>query len=146
MIEIEFVGTNSLAGRVIKWGTMSDIDHAQFVLADGRRLGAMPGQGVAYGPPPAAGATVERHKIDAPQSVIDFAVEQLGKPYDWGAVLAIGARITLNRDWRETDRWFCSELVAAAFEAGGVPLVHARDLAVITPRDLTLSTRLNPAS
>ena len=144
MIEIEFVGTSSLAGRAIKWGTMSDIDHVQFVLPDGRRLGAMPGVGVAYASAPDASATVRRYQIDAPKEVLDFAKSQRGKPYDLGAVLAIAARITLGRNWRDASKWFCSELVAATFAAAGHPLLKAGNLAVITPRDLELSPYLIP--
>lgn len=150
MIEIEFVGTNSLWGRIIKWGTMSDIDHAQFVLPDGRRLGAMPGIGVAYAGAPPPGATVLRYRLDAPATVLDLAIafarRQRGKPYDLGAVLAIAARVRPHRDWRRADKWFCSELIAAACEAGGVPLLAGDNPGVITLRDLTLSPLLVPIS
>ena len=142
MIEIEFVGTKSFWGRIIKWGTMSDIDHVQFVLPDGRRLGAMPGVGVSYGPAPDASATVRRYRIDASGEVLAFARSQRGKPYDLGAVLAIGLRIRLGRNWRDARRWFCSELVAACCAQAGHPLLMADNLAVITPRDLELSPHL----
>lgn len=144
MIEIEFVGTRTLWGSIIKWGTMSDIDHVQFVLADGRRLGAMPGAGVTFGPPPPADATVHRYGLDASPEVLAYAYSQIGKPYDLGAVLAIAARMTLGHDWRRADKWFCSELVAACFSIAGRPLISASDLCVITPRDLTLSPYLIP--
>ena len=144
MIEIEFVGTRTLWGSIIKWGTMSDIDHVQFVLPDGRRLGAMPGAGVSFGQAPDASSTVHRFGLDASPRALAYAYSQIGKPYDLGAVLAIATRRTLGHDWRRANRWFCSELVAACCEVGGRPLLAARDLCVITPRDLTLSPYLIP--
>jgi hypothetical protein len=144
MIDIEFVGDRSLTGRIIKWGTMSDIDHVQFVLPDGHRLGASFGTGVAILPPPAPGDVVRRYVLDAPATVLDFALAQIGKPYDLGAVLAIALRVTCDRNWRRPDKWFCSELVAAACEAGGRALLDAHDLTVITPRDVALSPLLIP--
>lgn len=42
-----------------------------------------------------------------PQAIIDAAMTQLGKPYDFLAILGIG----LKRDWQEDDKWVCSELI-----------------------------------
>lgn len=144
MIEIEFVGTRSLWGSIIKWGTMSDIDHVQFVLSNGDRLGAMPGVGVSFGSAPRPTDTVHRFGLDAPDATLSYALDQVGKPYDLGAVLAIAMRRPLHHDWRQADRWFCSELVAACCEQAGRPLLAAPDLTVITPRDLMLSPYLIP--
>jgi hypothetical protein len=41
-----------------------------------------------------------------------FARAQLGKPYDKLAILAF----LVDRNWRDEDAWFCSELVAASLE------------------------------
>ena len=43
-----------------------------------------------------------------------FLKAQLGKPYDWTALL----KLVFQRDWQENDSWFCSELVEAAVVAG----------------------------
>ena len=68
-----------------------------------------------------------------PELVIAAAGSQVGKPYDWQGVVGIGVR----RKWQDMDAWFCSELVAWAFQEAGQPLfrVHAWR---ITPRDLYL--------
>ena len=75
--------------------------------------------------------------IDVPvrdaRAVIAAADTQLGKPYDYTGVLGIG----LRRRWQQTDRWFCSELVAWAFARGGTPLMRVQEWR-ITPRDLYL--------
>lgn len=59
-----------------------------------------------------------------------FLVKQLGKKYDWLALVAM----PFLRNWGKPDRWFCSELVAAALKAGGRPLRIEGHR--VTPRDL----------
>jgi hypothetical protein len=63
-----------------------------------------------------------------------FLQEQNGKPYDWRAILSFGLG---ERDWREQDSWFCSELLCRALEVAGL-LELPDDIPVwrITPRDL----------
>lgn len=68
-----------------------------------------------------------------PGAVIAAARTQVGKPYDWLGVAGIG----LRRRWQDADRWFCSELIAWAFEQGGAPLFRGQPWR-ITPRDLYL--------
>ncbi|MEW6612718.1 MAG: YiiX/YebB-like N1pC/P60 family cysteine hydrolase [Pseudomonadota bacterium] len=67
-----------------------------------------------------------------PAAVLAAAASQLGKPYDWTAVLGLG----LRRDWQEEDAWFCSELVAWAFQHAGEPLFRAEVLRRVTPQHL----------
>lgn len=43
---------------------------------------------------------------------IDFHRAQLGKPYDWRAIVDFG----IQRNWREDDAWFCSEEGTTAIE------------------------------
>ncbi|HYT41353.1 MAG TPA: hypothetical protein VEP90_03310, partial [Methylomirabilota bacterium] len=45
-----------------------------------------------------------------------FLYEQIGKPYDYKA--AFGGFI-FNSEWRNPNKWFCSELVAAGLEEAG---------------------------
>ncbi len=157
MITIQVSATNQIGAKVIQVGTWSWADHVDFVLPDGSLLGALAldpsGKftkdcfrkgGVQIHPmmPIAHYSRVERYNIDAPSSVLDYALSQVGKPYDWKGIFAF---VSHNRDWQEDDAWFCSELVAFSFEQAGFPLV--RDVAYrITPRDLLLSTLLTFAS
>lgn len=62
-------------------------------------------------------------------AAIQFARDQIGKPYDFGGVIAIPFH---QRDWHDPNRWFCFELVAAAFEAGGTPLFRKDALYRVT--------------
>lgn len=64
----------------------------------------------------------------------EFLRAQLGKSYDLTAIEALVAQ----RDWREPDSWFCSELQTAALESAGLLLELAADVWKITPRDLLL--------
>lgn len=45
-----------------------------------------------------------------------FAEAQIGKPYDWGAVLGLIAR---EYGWADTSKWYCSELLEATLAAAG---------------------------
>lgn len=64
------------------------------------------------------------------QAAIDFAREQLGKPYDYGGVISW----SWGAGWQDSRRWFCSELTAAALAHAGIiaaPKAHR-----ISPGDL----------
>lgn len=63
-----------------------------------------------------------------------WLLAQLGKRYDWTALVGLVMR---SRRWADPSAWFCSELVAAAIAAGGLPL-FSEEVARITPRDLAL--------
>jgi len=67
-----------------------------------------------------------------PQAVIAAAASQIGKPYDYTAIVGLG----LHRDWQEDDAWFCSELVAWSFQHAGEPLFRAECLRRVTPQHL----------
>jgi uncharacterized protein YycO len=68
----------------------------------------------------------------------EFAEKQLGKPYDYTALLGIMFR----RDWQDDRRWFCSELVASALMAGGTYPLH-KATGRVTVQDLLESPVLN---
>ena len=46
----------------------------------------------------------------------DFLVDQVGKPYDWLAILSFAVRFRM----RLRNHWFCSELVQSALEGAGI--------------------------
>ena len=48
-----------------------------------------------------------------------FMVAQIGKPYDWRAIASIAAWWA-SSNWRNSDAWYCSELILAACEAAGL--------------------------
>jgi hypothetical protein len=46
----------------------------------------------------------------------DYALKQVGKPYDKLAILAFFT----DRNWRDDDAWFCDELYLACLEQAGL--------------------------
>ena len=67
-----------------------------------------------------------------PSAVIAAAAGEVGKPYDYTALVGLA----LRRDWQACDAWFCSELVAWAFDAAGQPLLRAEVVRRVTPQHL----------
>lgn len=145
MITLQFSSTKEYSSRLIRFFTWSWASHVDFVLPDGKLLGALAlegGGGVQYHDlhKPSYYTRVERYEVDAPDSVLDFAKSQIGKPYDWAGIFGVVAR---NRSWERDDRWFCSELAAWSFQQAGVPLLHEVSYR-ITPRDVLISPLLKP--
>lgn len=70
------------------------------------------------------------------QSAWDFALSQVGKPYDVSAIFGIAFR----GDWEESSKWFCSELVATA--VSHERCIFRPDLSRVTPEMLY---RLHPS-
>ena len=67
-----------------------------------------------------------------------FVESQIGKPYDYGAVLSF---FWPWRDWQSFAAWDCAELLAQAFvECGKYPKKLAFQASKFTPRDLRLLT------
>ncbi|MCK7542965.1 hypothetical protein MLC59_02115 [Marinobacter bryozoorum] len=91
---------------------------------------------------PAAGYTdrySETETVELPgdeTAARDFLRRQLGKKYDWMALVALPFRTT----WQSPHRWFCSELVAKALSHAGVLSLPYKAWRV-TPRDLHLVLR-----
>jgi uncharacterized protein YycO len=135
IITLQFSRDEGWGSRIIRWFTWSDYSHVDFVLWDGTLLGARTDGGVQVRKRDYKKfAAVKKYQVEAPGDVIAFALSQVGKPYDRTGIVNFG----LHRDWRAKDSWFCSELVAAAFESAGRPLLQG-DYRRITPRDLMLS-------
>lgn len=124
--------------RLIRWETFSPYSHAAFEFDDGFQIGAESGGVGVY--PPSPGTVITRFDVDGLdiEKAVDAACSQVGKPYDWTAI----AGLVMRRDWRETDSWFCSELVAWACEQAGTPLLRANRLNRITPGQIALSPLL----
>jgi uncharacterized protein YycO len=73
--------------------------------------------------------------IDIPcdeEAAWSWAAAQVGKPYDLTALFGWLS----GRDWQEEDSWFCSELVAAAFDKAGSPLFREGTMSRVTPQHL----------
>jgi uncharacterized protein YycO len=120
MIQLRFTRNKGIVSRIIRAATWSQYSHVEFMLDNGY-LGALGKGGVLlrsfdYAPEDEFVyrgidcTPTQQLKVEA------FAAKQIGKPYDWGAVFGVA----LHRDWHQADHWFCSELIMASLEAGGL--------------------------
>ena len=125
-IILQFVGAADLGGKIINWFDHGPFAHVDTVMEDGSLLGARSDVWAGV----AAGVQIRPHDympfanpvravLDAPDTVVGayytFVQAQIGKPYDMTGVVGFA----VGRDWRNTNAWFCSELVAAALEESG---------------------------
>lgn len=122
MIRIVFRLGAARSSRAIAWFSSGHLSHVDAKTPVGKLLGARSddvggASGVWARPDPYEDVTkLVIFDIDATplQEALfyDFLNEQIGKPYDHLAILAF----FINRDWRDGDAWYCSELIAAALE------------------------------
>lgn len=105
---------NRLTSLAIKAFTFSKWHHCGVILGD-KVIEARATEGVIETPLEEFKNRYSRCKIiDIPHKG-DYQqrlYQQLGKPYDWGAIF----KFVFRGDWSNTDKWFCYEL--AAYAAG----------------------------
>lgn len=127
----------------IRYTTRSWGSHAEFIDTDSQMtLGARSKGGVRFRLAYRDHYTrVEQFTAVGIEEAYQWAMTQIGKPYDYSAI----AGIALDRDWHDESKWFCSELVAVSFEKVDFPILSTRPSAAtyrITPRDILLSRSL----
>lgn len=74
--------------------------------------------------------------------IVEWLGSQVGKPYDYTMVLRFITRRQASRG--ESGKWFCSELVAAAFQHANLPLLERIEPWAVSPALLSLSPLLVP--
>lgn len=143
-VGLRFITSNSIVSRAIRAVTWSDYSHVDLIVKGPNGLALLGAQadGVKIRPWNYCQPTrILNLYAEVPEGVakvvFDFCNAQLGKPYDYSAL----AGNLLHRDWQEDDSWFCSELVAAAFDRAGYPLLNGGTNR-ITPGMLVRSPRL----
>lgn len=138
MISLYFsTETYDLASCLIRYVTRSPWSHVGF-FKGGRTFSAM-FDGVKWGD---MDEKANMLIINPPgvEQAFEWALTQEGKPYDRSAIFGMA----LDRDWHDPRKWYCSELVAEAFEITGNPLFNINTQVYrITPRDILLSKALN---
>jgi uncharacterized protein YycO len=138
---LRFMTTSSPVSSLIRFFTWSNYSHVEFVLKDGRLLGSHLDGGVqARDPNYSTNITdVAYGYVDCPievtEKVLRFAYKQIGKPYDLPALFGLVGR----RDWKRDNSWFCSELIAEAFDKAGYPLIMREPTNRITPANIYMS-------
>lgn len=116
-IALQFSTEPGLASDMVRLFDHCWCSHVDCLLEDGSLLGARYAGGVQVRQPGYVTFTrTQRVAFEAPdcvwKSYLAFLQAQVGKPYDSEAIAAFA----LDRDWRATDSWFCSELIVAALE------------------------------
>jgi len=130
---------------LIRFQTRSEFTHAAILIPTGEIIEAYQGDGVRKkrladwrG---VTGFTVPRATARDWARVIAFMEDEIGAMYDYQSVLQF---VTRRKETRASqDKWFCSELVFAAFEAAGIDLLERTTAANTSPRDLSLSPLLH---
>ena len=139
-VTLVFGRSHSPISWAIRFFTWSPWSHVA-VAYDGRVIESQAPRGVQSGTEMAMRArysetaTVEFHHPD-PDALIAAMRSQLGKPYDYGAIVGF----IFRRDWASPKRWFCSELVAWAFSATGRPLFRSNEMDRVTPGHIWMLT------
>lgn len=127
---------------LIRWQTRSIYSHAALLLPNGQILEAWQGAGVRVRSL-SDWAGVDCFRVQGMTGeqwgqALGFARRQIGAGYDYISV----ARFVSRRNAPDNGRWFCSELVAAALQVAGVPLLARVEPAEISPAMLSWSPLL----
>lgn len=135
----------SFISRAIRFQTRSIYSHVAVELDDSSIIEAWHVGGVVhrkFGEGHSKGTEVDVFKIKLPDSypstlIENFLIKQVGKKYDFKSV----ARFVSRRSVEADDKWFCSELVLAAFNNVHSPLLHINP-STASPRDVAMSPYL----
>lgn len=119
-----------LISRAIQWQTRSHYSHASVMCRNGCGIEAREGKGVRVTADwlkfKALDEQVDLFTVKVTEAQADsieaFLLDQVGKKYDWTMVARFITRRQAARD--ESGKWFCSELVFAAFQQAGVELLR----------------------
>lgn len=143
-----FRETNFL-GKLVTFFTRGDYSHCSLILDDGTVIEAKPFRRVRIlkevteGAP--KGCYIDLFDIDlTPQQKYDieqFMRWQIGKKYDYWSVLAF-VFLTSKPRKRDSNRWFCSEIIFAAFQYAGVNLLERVAAWKVAPVTLAYSTHI----
>lgn len=134
----------SLSCFLIRQATWSEYSHVDIVVPEGL-LGAQ-ADGVAireYNYEPSAKVLYVRADCFSPEqeaTMRKFWYAQIGKPYDFGAILGVLA----HHDWRNLHAWYCSEFGFAPSVLVGRPFLNETHIDRVTPGMLLLSPYLVP--
>jgi uncharacterized protein YycO len=136
-MKLLFTRRRHLGSWIIRFVTWSEYSHVDLLIDNQSLVGAIAFDGVVL-------SNVEARLSKASKAVLmdipvkdielskEFAVNQLGKKYDWLGVIGIG----LKRNWQEDGKWSCAELVAKILAEGGQKPFDSKYHHRITPQHL----------
>lgn len=137
-------GGTGMIGTAIRWQTRGPYSHAGWMARDGSSFEAWHMGGVMHLETPFSlhepGTRVDIYDLPGLRGtqrdrIEDFLRAQVGCGYDWFGVLRFLSGINRNN----SDRWFCSELIADACRSAGRPLLRAASWK-LSPSHLAWST------
>lgn len=135
-----------LVSTLVRWQTRSVYSHAGLYLPDGSTIESWHRGGVArnewLGAVHTPGTVVDLFRVAAPvewDAALVFAAAQIGKGYDFRGCARF---LTRRGPDCHPARWFCSSLVFAAVEQGGVKLLQRICPSAVAPQHLALSPLL----
>jgi hypothetical protein len=143
-IKILLFHGRGVLSALIRWQTRSEYSHAAIMLDDGRIIEAWQGAGVrALARLKRGTQGIDAFEITAPfnlAAVLGFldAVLADNDGYDYLGVL----RFVSRRRTKDNRKWFCSELVFAAIQAGGLNLFERTQAWEVSPGLLARSPLL----
>jgi uncharacterized protein YycO len=135
MVTIYLSASNTVGSYLIRFFTWSRWSHV--FIADGDdAIEAHWRHGVRRKPLKSLLEDVSRYaKVEvstgADEAVLEAVRAQIGKPYDYSAILGF----LFRRDWQKETAWECAELVAFGFDRAGKPVFRSEDMSRITPGD-----------
>lgn len=137
-----------IVSRLIRWQTRSAYSHAAIVMPCGNVIESREGKGVRQLTKlePTAKERIDLFTVEVTETQLQdiawFLNEQLGKKYDWTMVARFVTRRQESRS--SSEKWFCSELVFAAFQQAGIDLLRATEPWEVSPGLLARSPLLQP--
>jgi uncharacterized protein YycO len=148
MLYWRVVNDPGFAARVVDYISRGVVSHVEFIVENGTQtIGARADGGVRYRPINYKTFDLDL-RFQAPctdaqyAAGMTFLTAQLGKPYDFVDIAAIG----LNRNWHDPNAWICSELWAATLEQAGMLGPLDSNINLFTPQDsLIVSSAMWPA-
>lgn len=143
-IRLRFLQEADPGAHIIHFWTWSQINHVDIILPEGylgaRIIGGVQIRSFNYVKPIKEWFTHIDVTPEVEQKAIAWARLQIGKSYDWSAILGFG----FKRDWHQDSSWNCSELAGEMFVQGGDPLFNEEMVSIdrVTPRDLAVLGRV----
>lgn len=135
-IRLIFSNSKLPLSPIIRWVTWSDWSHVAILFDDNLVIESTLGHGGVKT------CSLDEFKSRAsewaifdiecknPEGVLEAAMSQVGKPYDWTGILGIG----FHRDWQEDDAWWCSEFMLWCFDESGDPKIKREAIRRATPQ------------
>jgi uncharacterized protein YycO len=152
VVEVRLYRGRGFISKLIQWQTRSPYSHASVAFGDREGklwiIDAREGKGCRLRIPLAEDDRADRFRVrvteQQQQVITSFLQSQVGKPYDYTMVARFLTRRQVTR--RSSGKWFCSELVFAAFRHAGVPLLERVEPWAVSPGMLAHSPLLEGAS